>query len=192
MRSKLRAFLFSLLFVGMPSGWAAENIPTLRAKVTYPVLQELMGGCSLRCAFFWETIAGAPSKPAPQLCDDDAMTGWMAPEDWKNTTITFQLPSKLPSDCRDTPFYGLSIANGMIESPRAFRSHARVRSMLLSLNKKPIARLRLADTWKWQDFRFNDQVLNQGDVITLTIEEIYPGTESTKPFITEIVLQGAH
>jgi hypothetical protein len=192
MRLKLRAFILSLLFAGMPSGWAAENIPTLHAKVTYPVLQEIMGGCSLRCAFFWETLAGNPAKPAPELCDDDAMTGWMAPDDWKNTPITFRLPEKLPRDCRDTPFYGLSVANGVIDSPQAFRSHARVRTMLLSLNGKPIARLTLADTWKWQDFRFGDVLLNQGDGISLTIEEIYPGKESQQPVLTEIVLQGAH
>ncbi len=170
----------------------AETLPMIEAKVTYPVLQELMGGCSLRCAFFWETLAGNPAKPASELCDDDAMTGWMAPDEWSNAPITFHLPAKLPRDCRDTPFYGLSLANGMIESPQAFRSHARVRTMRLSLNGKPIARLRLADTWKWQDFRFGDLLLNQGDVITLTIEEIYPGKESQKPVLTEIVLQGGH
>jgi hypothetical protein len=151
-----------------------------------------MGGCSLRCAFYWKTLAGNPARPASELCDEDAMTVWMAPDNWWSAPITFHLPAKLPADSRDTAFYGLSIANGMIESPRSFRSHARVKTMTLSLNNKPIAKLRLVDTWKWQDFRFDDKHLNQGDIMKLTIDEIYPGTESTKPCITEIVLQGAH
>lgn len=191
-RRMARAGVAAIVLAGPFLSSAAENIPIIQAKVTHPVLQELMGGCSLRCAFFWETLAGNPAKPASELCDDDAMTGWMAPDDWKNNPITFHLPAKLPRDCRDTPFYGISVANGMIESPQGFRSHARVRTMLLSLNDKPIGRLRLADTWKWQDFRFGDVLLNQGDVIALTIEEIYPGKESQQPVITEIILQGGH
>lgn len=191
-RRMARAGMVAILLAGPFHSSAGENIPMIESKVTYPVLQELMGGCSLRCAFFWETLAGNPAKPASELCDDNAMTGWMAPDDWRNAPITFHLPKKLPRDCRDIPFYGLSVANGMIESPQAFRSHARVRTMLLSLNGKPISRLRLADTWKWQDFRFGDLLLNQGDVISLTIEEIYPGKESQKPVLTEIVLQGGH
>lgn len=169
-----------------------ENLPVLHAKVTYPVLQELMGGCSLRCAFFWETLGGNPAKPAAELCDDDAMTGWMPPGDWQNSPIIFQLPKKLPPDCRDTPLYGISIANGKIQSLQDFRSFARAKRITLSVNHKALARLQLADTWKWQDFHFADILLNQGDVIRLTIDETYPGSHSQQPVITEIVLQGGH
>lgn len=120
------------------------------------------------------------------------MTGWMAPLNWKNAPIRFLLPRKLPPECRDTPFYGLSIANGMIESLQSFRSHARVKTMTLAVNGKPVARLHLADTWKWQDFHFDDVPLNQGDLVSLGIDEIYPGKDSLLPVITEIVLQGGH
>lgn len=181
------AFLFPAM--------GAETMPLLQPKVGYPVLQELMGGCSLRCAFFWETLAGSSEKslrPAPELCDDDALTSWISPGQGPGETIEFHLPKKLPADCRDTPFYGLSIANGVIRSLEDFRDHARVRTMTLLVNRKPLARLHLADTWKWQDFHFADIFLNQGDVITLTIDELYPGKTSQRPGITEIVLQGAH
>ena len=187
-----RAGIVATILTGQLRASAAETIPTLHAKVTHPVLQELMGGCSLRCAYFWETFGGDPAKPAPELCDDDAMTGWMPPRDWQNAPISFHLPKKLPPECRDTPFYGISVANGMIQSLQDFRSYARVKTMTLSLNKKPIALLRLADTWKWQDFHFDDLLLNQGDIISLSIEEIYPGKDSQQPVITEIVLQGGH
>lgn len=193
MKRPLRSMvMLALMCAGQAQGISTSSIPELHPKVTYPVLQELMGGCSLRCSFFWETLAGIPAKPASELCDDDAMTGWMAPEDWKNAPITFHLPKKLPQEYRNTPFYGISIANGLIESLHSFRSHARVKAMTLSRNGKPIARLHLADTWKWQDFHFTDVAVNQGDVISLSIDEIYPGKDSQLPVVTEIVLQGGH
>jgi len=193
MKRHLRSWMMlGLMISGQAEATSASSIPDIYPKVTYPVLQELMGGCSLRCSFFWETLGGNPAKPAQELCDDDAMTGWMAPRDWKNAPITFHLPKKLPPECRNTPFYGLSIANGMIESLQSFRSHARVKAMTLARNGKAIARLHLADTWKWQDFHFADVAVNQGDVISLSIDEIYPGKDSQLPVITEIVLQGGH
>lgn len=184
--------ILTLMIPGQAEATSASNIPDLHAKVTYPVLQELMGGCSLRCAFFWDTLGGSPAKPAPELCDDDAMTGWMAPHEWRNATITFRMPKQLPPECKDTPFYGLSVANGMIGTLNDFRTHARVKTMTLSVNGKPIALLRLADTWKWQEFNFDTIPLNQGDIITLGIGEIYPGKNTEPPVITEIVLQGGH
>ena len=106
--------------------------------------------------------------------------------------IIFRLQKKLPANCRDTPLYGLSIANDMIQSLREYRSYARGKAMSLCVNNKAIAPLRLADTWKWQDFHFDEVLLNQGDVISLRTEEIYPGNESQRTVITEIVLQGGH
>lgn len=173
----------------------ADELPLLKPKVGDPVLQELMGGCSLRCAFFWETLAGSSTttlKPASELCDDDATTAWISPTPGPGEIIQFRIPKKLPPDCRDTPFYGISIANGVIRSLDEFRGYARVKTMTLSVNHKPVARLHLADTWRWQDFHFKDVLLNQGARIELTIEEIYPGKNSQQPGITEIVLQGAH
>ena len=64
--------------------------------------------------------------------------------------------------------------------------------MTLFVNHQPVAQLHLADTWRWQDFSFSDIFLNQGDVIALSIDELYPGKTTQQPAITEIVLQGAH
>jgi len=64
--------------------------------------------------------------------------------------------------------------------------------MTLSVNKKRIARFHLADTWRWQAFHFEDIMINQGDLLELTIEEITPGKTSQQPGITEIMLQGGH
>lgn len=192
MKRTLRPVVLAVAIAAHAQAAPSGNLPVLHGKVTQPVLQEFMGGCSLRCAFFWDTLGGSPAKPAPELCDDDAMTGWMAPHDWRNATITFRMPKHLPPECKDTPFYGLSVANGMIGTLKDFRTHARVKTMTLSVNGNPIALLRLADTWKWQDFNFETIPLNQGDIITLGIGEIYPGKNTEPPVITEIVLQGGH
>jgi len=172
----------------------ADSLPQLHAKVREPVLQELMGGCSLRCAFFWESWAGTPPalKPASELCDDDAVTAWISTSQGPGERLEFRIPKHLPPDCRDTPFYGLSIANGLIRSLQEFRADARVKTMTLFVNHQPIAQLHLADTWRWQDFSFPDIFLNQGDVIALSIDELYPGKTTQQPAITEVVLQGAH
>jgi hypothetical protein len=173
----------------------ADSLLILKPKVGDPVLQELMGGCSLRCAFFWETLAGksvSNLKPASELCDDDAMTAWISPTQGAGEIIQFRIPKRLPKDCRDTPFYGITIANGVIRTLEEFRAYSRVKSMTLSVNKKRIARFHLADTWRWQAFHFEDIMINQGDLIELTIEEITPGKTSQQPGITEIMLQGGH
>ena len=192
-----RKFIIALLIVSFPLFpiLAAESLPLLKAKVGDPVLQDLMGGCSLRCAFFWETLAGssdATLRPAPELCDDDAMSSWISRTAGPGEKIEFRLPKKLPKECRDTPFYGVSIADGVIRSLGEFHGYARVKTMTLLVDSKPVARLHLNDTWRWQDFHFPDIYLNQGDVITLSIDELYPGKDSQHPGITEVVLQGAH
>ena len=186
-------FLVPLILLSLAPFCAADSLPLLHPRVGPPVLQALMGGCSLRCAFFWDTYAGTPPlKSAWELCDDDAMTAWISATPGPGERIEFRIPKRLPKECSDIPFYGVSIANGVIRSLQEFRSHARVKMMTLLFNGKAVAQLRLADTWRWQDFSFDDIYLNQGDVITLTIDELYPGKDTQQPGITEIVLQGAH
>lgn len=195
-RGCIVAFLTTAVVTSWGAGGAgAGSLPELHPKIGSPVLPELMGGCSLRCAFFWETIAGVPNEAkthASELCDDDALSAWTSPVEGAGAVIEFRIPKKLPPDCRDTPFYGISVANGVIRSLGEFRDHARVKSMTLSVNGKPVAHFHLADTWKWQDFHFPDILLNQGDVISLSIDATYPGKLNNRPSLTEIVLQGAH
>ena len=190
-----RFLLFLCCILGFSEIAQTEPLPELHAKVREPVLQELMGGCSLRCAFFWETWAGSPPsplKPSSELCDDDAMTSWISTTPGSGEHLEFRVPKHLPRDCRDTPFYGISIASGVIRSLQEFHAYARVKTMSLSIHGKAVARLHLDDTWRWQDFTFPDVSLNQGDIISLTIDELFPGKGSQYPGITEIVLRGAH
>jgi len=80
----------------------------------------------------------------------------------------------------------------VIRTLEEFRGYARVKTMTLRVNKKSIARLYLGDTWRWQDFHFPDILLNQGDLIELSINKITSGKTSQYSGITEIVLQGPH
>ena len=54
----------------------AEEIPQLKARAGMPVIQELMGGCSLTCAFPWEAVTGTSTFGGgiAALNDADSLT----------------------------------------------------------------------------------------------------------------------
>ena len=58
--------LLAAVAVFWPLCLPAQWLPTIKAVVGQPVLQELMGGCSMRCAFPWTTSALVPGKSAKQ------------------------------------------------------------------------------------------------------------------------------
>ena len=173
----------------------ARDLPTIAAEVGEPVLQELMGGCSLKCAFPWGTSAVAPGKvaqPIYVLNDDDASTAWIDKNTGAGTRLLFQFPKKLPKELNGTPFYGFDIADGYTKSDALFKSYARVKKAKLYYNGKALYYVTFADSRRWQHVNFDDIEAKQGDLMTLEILETYPGTKSQSVAITEIVLQGAH
>jgi len=73
MYSKLPlSMMFAMLVMRAMAG---SDPAVIKAKVEEPVLQELMGGCSLKCAFAWgvEIEAAPPAPPATPK-----PTGWFA------------------------------------------------------------------------------------------------------------------
>lgn len=75
-------FFATLLLALLPTSvLTAQNLPILKARVGQPVLQELMGGCSLKCAFPWEVevapAGGAAACSVFATNDDDATTAWI-------------------------------------------------------------------------------------------------------------------
>ena len=56
----------------------AEEIPQLKARAGMPVIQELMGDCSLTCAFPWEAVTGTSTFGGgiAVLNDADSLTAW--------------------------------------------------------------------------------------------------------------------
>ncbi|MGA3170843.1 MAG: hypothetical protein ABSE62_07490 [Chthoniobacteraceae bacterium] len=172
---------------------ASADLPLIQSHVGPPVVPELMGGCSLRCAFPWETFAILPGKspiPVYTLDDNDEFTAWT--DGVVGATLTFHFPAKLPKELNDMPFYGFDIADGMVSSDSDFKQWGRVKKVRLFYNGKPFAEVQFANTRHWQNISFDDIMADQGDVFSMQILEVTPGTRHATAAITELILQGAH
>ena len=171
--------------------------PTAKAKVEEPVLQELMGGCSLKCAFAWGVelqVAGAKPATLKVLNDDNAESAWVAPEGTSGvgTRFKFLFPKRLRAELQGTPLYGLDLINGMWKSEEQWKTHGRVKKARLYYNDKPFLDVHFADSRRWQRLSFPDILVHSGDSMTFEILEVYPGEKGSGAAISEIVLQGAH
>lgn len=191
---------FRLPIVCLLSSFAATVAapPLLKAQVEEPVLEELMGGCSLRCAFVWSVAVQAPgarSAPVKILHDESSRTAWTAPAGTTGVGVkfTFVFPRKLhPEIDGKMPLYGLDLINGRCEPEEQWKTHGRVKRARLSYNGKPFRDLAFADSRRWQRVEFPDIYVRSGDSMTFEILELYPGRDGTGVAITEFVLQGAH
>jgi hypothetical protein len=185
--------LILLLCLALPA-LAAANPILIQAVVGHPVVPELMGGCSLRCAFPWQTFATPPGQsaliPVYTLDDNDKDTAWT--DAVAGAKLTFAFPKKLPKELNDTPFYGFDIANGDIKTDDTFKEYGRVKKVRLFYNGRVFADIALADSRRWQEVSFDDIMARQGDVFSMEILEIYPGEKYPTAAITELILQGAH
>jgi len=182
-----------LLCLALPR-LAAADPPLIQAMVGHPVVPELMGGCSMKCAFPWETNAILPGAKTPipvyTLDDNDADTYWS--DGVVGARLTFQFPKKLPPELEGTPFYGFDIADGVIDNEGAFKQWGRVKKVRLFYNGRAFADVEFADTRHWQNISFDDIMAREGDTFSMQILEIYPGTKHATAAITELILQGAH
>jgi hypothetical protein len=192
------ALLVSCFQVSDPSAVAA-NPAVIKARTEEPVVQELMGGCSLRCAFVWKVevqpSGGQKFVPAAILNDESADTAWKASEGSSGVGTKFKLvfPKKLHPDLEGTmPVYGLDLINGDWKTEEQWKARGRVKRVRLFYNDKPFRDLIFADSRRWQRLIFPDVMVRSGDSMTLEILEIYPGDKGDGAAITEIVLQGAH
>lgn len=184
-----RFVFFFLLACGI---LGAEEIPQLKAKAGMPVIQELMGGCSLTCAFPWEAVTGTSTfgDGIAALNDADSLTAWTNAQ--TGDTLIFKFPSNLPRELNGTPFYGVDIANGRLHPESGFKEFGRIKTIRLCHNNQPLCTIGLADTRRWQHVTFPDVYLNVGDTLAIEVLDTYPGKKEQTAAITEIVLQGAH
>jgi hypothetical protein len=183
--------LLLVLFLAYGTLWAAEDIPQLKAKMGLPVIDELMGGCSLTCAFPWDVVPDdSGSSKIPALNDSNSLTAWTSAR--VGDRLVFKFSANLPRELNGTPFYGVDIANGRIHPESSFRDLGRVKRIRLFHNGRPLYTIQLADTRRWQKTSFPDVYLNIGDTLSLEIMEVYLGKTGSTAAITEIVLQGAH
>src|SRR5579872_4394969 len=111
------------------SSAACADPALVKAKVEEPVLNELMGGCSLKCAFGWgvELPSARGKKPAviKVLNDDNAESAWAAPAGTSGvgTKFKFTFPKKLLPELEGTPLYGLDMINGFWKTEEDWKAH---------------------------------------------------------------------
>jgi len=178
---------------------ASAEVPVIKAKVEEPVLQELMGGCSLKCGFPWQAEVHSAESKKPTatkaLNDESAETAWIASGASLGVGAKFKLqfPKKLRAELEgQVPLYGLDLINGFWKSEKEWKAHARVKQVRLYYNGTPFRDVVFADTRRWQRITFPDFMVRSGDSMTLEVLEIYRGEEGAGAAISEIVLQGAH
>jgi hypothetical protein len=145
-----------LAFLAYGVLWA-EDIPELKTKMGPPVIDELMGGCSLTCAFPWDAIPGdSGSSKISALNDSSSLTAWTSAR--VGDRLVFKFPANLPRELNGTPFYGVDIANGRIRPESGFKDLGRVKTIRLFHNNQPLYTIQLADTRRWQKASFPDVV----------------------------------
>jgi hypothetical protein len=192
------SLLIAMLLALHGRAGAADKIPLIKAKVSEPVLEEMMGGCSLKCAFPWRVEA----QPGPTrkfvtvrtLNDETAMTAWTAdePASGVGTRIRLSFPKKLPAEMEGaTPLYGLDLINGYWKSEELWAQYARLKKARLYYNDKPFNDVVFSDSRHWQRISLPDFMIHSRDFLTLEVLEIFPGQKSGLA-LTEIVLQGGH
>ena len=123
----------------------ASDVPKLKANVGLPVIDELMGGCSLTCSFPWSVAEGGSTSKITALNDSTSSTAWTQAKIGER--LTFRLPENLPRELNGAPFYGVEIANGRITE---FREYGRIKTIVLYHNDRAIYEIQWADTWRWQ------------------------------------------
>ncbi len=174
---------------------AAPRVRSVKAGLMDPVVEELMGGCSLACAFAWSVQSARPGvklKPVPQLNDESAQTAWLEPA--VGARLNFVFPAKLRPELERTPVYGFNMINGLWKDEAGWESHARVKRARVLYNDRPYAEIVFPDSRRWLEVFFGDIYVRSGDRMALEILEVYPGSGATRNVvaISEISLQGAH
>jgi hypothetical protein len=189
-------FVFPTFLALVPSVSGAEP-RTVKAKVGEPVVQELMGGCSLRCVVAWKVeiqSAGGSASSTKLLNDESAESAWMASSGAAAVGTKFRIAfaKKLPPGMEgQIPLYGLDLINGNWKEESDWKSFGRIKRARLSYNERPIATINFSDSRRWMRAEFDDLMLRGGDVLTLEVLEVYPGSVSPLA-VSEIVLQGGH
>jgi hypothetical protein len=174
-------------------GVAAER-RALKLKVAEPVLEELMGGCSMKCSFAWsvEVVTGGKRAATKLLNDESATSAWTATAGQETPVFHFAFPKRLPKEMEaQVPFYGLDFINGHWATEEQWQQHARIRKARLLYNGELMGVLNFADSRRWQRVSFDDIMVRSGDVLTLEVLEVYPGKGGGLA-LSEVVLQGAH
>ncbi|MEM8557548.1 MAG: hypothetical protein AAGG50_06975 [Bacteroidota bacterium] len=159
-------------------------------------------GCSLLCAFGWQTEASSTLAPqgrnrydVSQAEDGDPDTAWVEGVDGSGIgeRLTFVLGAgeDLPDDFV-TSFWGVRLFNGYGKSERAWEANGRVRYLDVLVNGEPFIVIEVHDLMMVQEATWEGMDVRPGDRIELVIADVYPGARYEDTALTEVLLMGAH
>lgn len=198
-----KLFIFLTLFIFSVKISFSEELPLYKAETGSELSPGSYYGCSLACAMTWTFKCSSflPSQGdnkynEKMLCDGNFNTAWCegAEGDGKGEWIEFHLKDHPGRSAGKTAFKGINVANGYLKSKDIWKKNSRVRQFRMDINGKAVCYIDLSDSMFDQHVIFSGAhySVGPGDVIRLTITEVYPGDLYPDTCITEIVLQGAH
>ncbi|MFP4497943.1 MAG: NADase-type glycan-binding domain-containing protein [Vulcanimicrobiota bacterium] len=91
-----------------------------------------------------------------------------------------------------TTFTGFKIANGYTKNFDIWKKNSRVKLLRLDSNGKSRFYIQLADSMNARGAVFPYLEVKGGDVIRITIEDVYPGTKYTDTCISELISTGVY
>ena len=161
--------------------------------------QMLEHACSLGCAIGWEYKCSSTLAPqngnnyaGKNLGDSKLATAWVEGANGYGIGQKIDIVFQDGENLKNIPFRGISIVNGYAKSDTAWKTNARVKTMKLYHNEKPIMTLELLDTRLPQEVSFGAISVSARDVVSLEILDVYKGTKYQDTAISEINLYGAH
>jgi hypothetical protein len=158
-------------------------------------------GCSLACAMDWTLSATSVhlendklNYGIENLNDGIPNTAWV--EGAEGYGIGEKIFARIKGDRKtvNVSFWGIRIANGYQQDSSTWNNYSRVKKLKVIHNSKPILIINLPDkmgvlTAKWNA---NLMRLNNGDLITFEILDVYKGDKYENTALSDLVLDGAH
>ena len=203
MKKLMFMFIFTFIITLAFPLLASENLPVYEAEILDEKLEKgYFLGCSLACAIGWSFKDSSHLKEQGEniyttevLWDGEFDTAWCegSEGDGVGEWIEFHLDEYGNREIKDVNFNGITIANGYLKSEEIWKKNSRVKEFRMDINGAPVCYIRLKDNMYIQDVLFTSPYfVSEGDVIRLTITDVYPGEIYSDTCISEIVLKGAH
>jgi hypothetical protein len=150
--------------------------------------------CSLACVMKWKLTASSEmaGNETGNMNDGLPKTSWIEGKAGDGEKLFARLNGN--GKVRDVSFWGIRIANGDQQDSVTWKAYSRVKRLKVYHNAIPVLIVNFEDkmgveTAKWKP---NLMRLNDGDLITFEILEIYKGDIYNNVAISDLVLDGAH
>jgi hypothetical protein len=166
------------------------------------ITSSLMGrACSLACVMKWTLTAsstfvenGTTDFGIENLSDGFENTAWAA--DAKDYGIGEKLFARFICSTKtgNVSFWGLRLGNGLQKDSTTWKGYSRVKSLKVCHNSEPVLIINLQDKMGVETAKWDPDLirLNNGDLISFEIMDVYKGDKFEATAISDLVLDGAH